>query len=245
MTTTTTTLHDRIAQALTENTGTHILDSGGTDGRMWQRNAGKTAADFAAEPCATVDEWGITISTFHYLAHALELADDHPAAELLADIADAHPDEPWGEVVEMLRNTSRFLGGTTTETWNTYNHEYDRLSQVLQGFTLTMPGDDRAILCVQIHNGADPRGGYTQPYLFAHKRTGSDPDYADTAFVIAACDAQVWCDADTCDYAIYLNGGDAHTADGDDTDLPESWNACPACGTTSTMRADFTPPDCC
>lgn len=242
MATTTTTLRDRIAQALTENTGTHFLDSGGENGRAWQRNAGKTAADFAAEPRATVDQWGITISTFHYLADALELADDHPAAELLADIADTHPAEPWGEIVEILREYVEAEGGTTTETWNTYNHEWDRLSQVLQGFTLTMPDDERAILCVQIHNGADVRGGYTRPYLFAHKRTGSDPDYTDSAFLYAACDAHIWCDADACDFSAHLHGGDAYTADGDPAECGDL-QACPACHTPSALRADFDGPD--
>ena len=34
---------------LTENTGTHFLDSGGSEGRMWQRNAKKTMQDFENE----------------------------------------------------------------------------------------------------------------------------------------------------------------------------------------------------
>jgi len=39
-----------VYKMLTENTGVHFLDSGGTDGRMWQRNAKKTIEDFANEP---------------------------------------------------------------------------------------------------------------------------------------------------------------------------------------------------
>jgi len=31
-----------VYKMLTENTGKHFLDSGGTDGRMWQRNQRKT-----------------------------------------------------------------------------------------------------------------------------------------------------------------------------------------------------------
>ena len=34
---------------LTENTGTHFLDSGGTNGRRWQRNQAKTIEDFDNE----------------------------------------------------------------------------------------------------------------------------------------------------------------------------------------------------
>ena len=43
----------RIMGQLCENTGTDILDSGGSSGRMWQRNAGR---DLFAEPCATYDD---------------------------------------------------------------------------------------------------------------------------------------------------------------------------------------------
>lgn len=42
---------------LKENTGTHMLDSGGDNGRMWQRNQDK---DFDKEPYSTLraEKWG-------------------------------------------------------------------------------------------------------------------------------------------------------------------------------------------
>ena len=44
---------------LMENTGTHFLDSGGANGRMWQRNQAKTIEDFDNELEATIEksEW--------------------------------------------------------------------------------------------------------------------------------------------------------------------------------------------
>ena len=38
-----------IYNMLTENTGTHFLDSGGTNDRPWQRNKFKTIDDFDRE----------------------------------------------------------------------------------------------------------------------------------------------------------------------------------------------------
>lgn len=39
-----------IYEMLTENTGRHMLDSGGDSGRAWQRNQAKSLDDFKNEP---------------------------------------------------------------------------------------------------------------------------------------------------------------------------------------------------
>ena len=43
-------IEDMIHEKLTENTGKHFLDSGGTNNRNWQRNQEKTLQDFINEP---------------------------------------------------------------------------------------------------------------------------------------------------------------------------------------------------
>ena len=48
-------------------------------------------------------------------------------------------------------------------TWNTYNGDSD-LSQILQGATILI--DDEYYWLIQIHGGADARGGYTNAKLF-------------------------------------------------------------------------------
>jgi hypothetical protein len=40
---------------LTENTGVALCDSGGENGRMWQKNQGKTIEDFAKEAAVLYD----------------------------------------------------------------------------------------------------------------------------------------------------------------------------------------------
>ncbi len=44
------TIQQTICNMLTENTGTHMLDSGGEGGRNWQQNQGLTVAALEAAP---------------------------------------------------------------------------------------------------------------------------------------------------------------------------------------------------
>ena len=74
------TLEQTIAAMLTENTGTHMLDSGGANGRAWQRNIGKTVDDFRAMPSATAEIYvreygGETIAEILPCVNVFPLAD--------------------------------------------------------------------------------------------------------------------------------------------------------------------------
>ena len=160
---------------LMENTGTHMCDSGGANGRMWQRNQAKTIKDFDDELEATIEksewtdkdgkvhtEYERTVSVFHYLS---ELESDHVCDkfnELNTDCKDWDGDFAWGvsqagaDFLELINMESKYQ-------FNTYNGDSD-LSQVLQGSWLEMDGE--TFLLLQIHGGADVRGGYTDAKLF-------------------------------------------------------------------------------
>ena len=56
-----------IYQMLIENTGIHMCDSGGKDGRGWQRNQKKSLKDFKNEPVIKKDDDLIIKSLFHHL----------------------------------------------------------------------------------------------------------------------------------------------------------------------------------
>ena len=47
-----------------EDTGIHMLDSGGVDNRGWQRNAD---GEFANKPEAYIEYGEVRLSTYHYL----------------------------------------------------------------------------------------------------------------------------------------------------------------------------------
>lgn len=146
-----------LAEMLTEPTGTHMLDSGGHYGRHWQRNAGMTLEDWLATPEVSHDRWGVTISVFHYLRERVKYSAEMQGAFDL--FAESMKDEPWLAVMEEFAEQM----GSTYTTWNTYNYE-DSLSQTLQGVSFEVDGTVYVLL--QIHGGADVRGGYTAPKAF-------------------------------------------------------------------------------
>jgi len=169
-----------VYEMLTENTGSHFLDSGGTDGRMWQRNQKKTIEDFENEDeelyqlDAKYKEINRTVSVFHYLTNNLEIDDiceEFNKIQEESDNWDAGADcdaygvskEAWSYLLNTHDDDNGWEELTVQRTWNTYNYDSD-LSQILQGANLTI--DDEQYILIQIHNGADARGGYTDAKLF-------------------------------------------------------------------------------
>lgn len=160
-----------IYEMLTENTGKHFLDSGGTDGRMWQRNQKKTIEDFENEEeelyqlDAKYKEIHRTVSVFHYLTNNLEIDEICEEFNKIQDEsnnsdADAYV---YGVSREAFDHIDSFWEVEIDRTWNTYNGESD-LSQILQGANLRI--NEEGYILIQIHNGADARGGYTDAKLF-------------------------------------------------------------------------------
>ena len=156
-----------IYDMLTESTGTHMLDSGGACNRHWQRNQKRRFIDFRDEPEATLilepKDYDAEISVFHFLtAGVLEL--DDLAVEFNALGCDDWRGDYYGTSAEQCHWLDRRGFKPLNDGWNTYNWD-SILSQTLQGTTLeNNTGDQYELL--QIHNGADVRGGYTNARLF-------------------------------------------------------------------------------
>lgn len=167
MTTTTVTETERaLYEMLTENTGSHFLDSGGAYGRSWQRNQGSEVEDFKNAPSATYDGYSCwTINVFQWLAARLSFN-----AELDAEFK-AYQDETGSDRYDLedmedfaeLKAGSDWRHGYLAGTTNSYNHEC-ALSQTIQ-FTMFEYESDCVVL-LQIHGGCDVRGGYTRPRVF-------------------------------------------------------------------------------
>ncbi len=156
---------------LTENTGKHMLDSGGSEGRGWQRNQKKTIEAFENEEeeiyqlDAKYKEIHRTVSVFHYLTNNLEIDDiceEFNNIQNDSDNWDADGDV-YGVSKEAYAMLMEHPDVEIHKSWNTYNGESD-LSQILQGTNLTI--NDEQYILIQIHNGADARGGYTDAKLF-------------------------------------------------------------------------------
>jgi hypothetical protein len=232
-----------LASMLTENTGSSILDSGGTPkydengkyvgsqhgyGRNCERQRGKTVADFEKEPEAVLDcrhgEISVTLNVYHWLASRLEY--NEAADREFQEFADRPENERegWLQIIEMYlenlkdeaengRPCCHECEDTETEVLcdgdcpchnrpapagiygegdplcvNTYNGE-DLLSQTIQYYYWTEgdSGSREVHVLLQIHGGADVRGGYTRPRFF--DVTGDDgTEIFDNARATICCD---------------------------------------------------------
>ena len=173
-----------IVGMLTENTGSHFLDSGGAYGRHWSRNQTR---NFAAEPkvrahfCSYLRESGerllelqAHISLYHWMKENLEFdaemqarldayAEEQPACESWHSIAEGFAEAEQ----ERLCDASGAEARGYPKTCNTYNEtDYWDLDQVLEFRELSEDGYSTTHLVLQVHNGCDVRGGYTAPKCF-------------------------------------------------------------------------------
>jgi hypothetical protein len=168
----TTAVQRLVYKLLTQNTGVHMCDSGGSDNRGWQRNQKKTIQDFMNEDEESYqfdfkyNEIYRNVSVFHYLS-GLDLDD-------ICEKFNRRQGADWDGNVGQLDDTygvsnraSEWLQSNyevqVEYTFNTYNGDSD-LSQILQGSRLLI--NDETYYLIQIHNGADARGGYTDAKLF-------------------------------------------------------------------------------
>jgi hypothetical protein len=153
-----------LAALFTENTGAHLLDSGGAYGRHWERHQGKTVRDFLAAPELTIDAYGVTRDAYRWLVDRLDYDPVMDAAfQAFLDLNQ----EVFGylEAMEEFPNT---LGADDIYTINTYNGD-SALSQTLQWTQWELAG--QTYFALQVHGGCDVRGGYTRPRVFSGDET--------------------------------------------------------------------------
>lgn len=163
------TTRDVLKGMFTENTGRHMLDSGGAYGRNWERNQG---SDFDNEPHATISvKWGYIDVTFNTYQWLLERVDyDHETHEAFLAFAALpdNEDDTWLTVMEKFvthREGAGIYGDGKPMTVNTYNSEC-LLDQTLQFTYWTENDGNDEFIALQVHGGCDVRGGYTAPKIF-------------------------------------------------------------------------------
>lgn len=150
----------------TESTGTALCDSGDVYGRNWERNQSRTLEDFLQEPSVTINYENntFTISTFRYLQNSLQL--DEICNEFNALFVPRSDNNSnilgiSGEAQEWLE----IQGFKFKQDYNSYNGE-SNLSQVIQFTLLELDGYECNYVLMQVHQGCDVRGGYTDARLF-------------------------------------------------------------------------------
>lgn len=159
----------RIYELMTENTGTHFLDSGMDSGRHWQQNQGHTLEEWLNRPSAILETEYSTypvLDLFGFLTARLDLserADEFQQAfdEWLNEDSErsAFSCADQEEFCELVHEGNEFKA----EICNSYNWE-NFLSQTIQYVNFENGG--RTFVMLQVHGGADVRGGYTRPQVF-------------------------------------------------------------------------------
>ena len=219
---------DLLVAMLRENTGRHLADSGGYPqydeegnytgstggyGRNFERNQN---TDFDSEPPITFEfsSHGVSfvLSTYHWLKHRLK-----PSPTLqgqFKDWAANNPECGWLQLMEEFIESLEGVQGAS-QILNTYNGP-SALSQDIQ--YMVWQDHQGTHVLLQIHNGMDPRGGYTKPRVFDLDGPDSLDGAATARMSCSECDA-TW-DTDD-DYNWYAR---------DDGERWEgSSNSCPRC----------------
>ena len=161
------TIEQVLQELFTENTGKHFLDSGGTDGRAWQRNQER---DFESEPEATIEYWDdkfqyATVNTYHYFKKVLEYDEVCESVNEYLRENNIHwvGEVEQNDLIPIIEDSEYYEVEFKSEQWNTYNGE-NNTDHVFQGQWVTIDGEPYVLL--QLHLGADVRGGYSDVQLF-------------------------------------------------------------------------------
>lgn len=183
---------DMLYSMLTENTGRSILDSGGENGRMWQVNQG---VDFNARPASTLRvsvltchdgtvrmDFETSYDLYHWLYERLtyepkldrlyqKFAQSRRSEDYELDIMKEFP-----LALRKMRRKRHVTGlyGSEVKEFSshyTYNDE-DALSQNIQHVYFEIDGEPHVLL--QVHGGADARGGFTDARIFSIDNDAAD-----------------------------------------------------------------------
>jgi hypothetical protein len=177
-----------IVDMLTENTGRHLLDSGGAYGRHWERNQAKpTIEDWEATDQVRLEVWTDDdtnevkefypiISLYHWLVNhynfTLEYREDLQTQ--LDKIGEDNPDQYYSDDIEMFltqyaeTNDITGLYGDNSRLCSsgyTYNEENSFSQDFIFHYFENEDTDERFVI-LQIHGGCDARGGFTAPKIF-------------------------------------------------------------------------------
>lgn len=209
-----------LAEMFTENTGTHLLDSGGAYGRNWEKNQGKTVDDFLAEPVSRFvwDGETVEVSLFHFLGETLEY--DPELDEDFQRFAEDSEDY-W---LADMEDWAGSRGGSQLRSDNIYNYD-NWLDGVYQWVEFEDESTGETVVLIQIHGGCDVRGGYTRPRVFTVRSGFGEPFCADVISMELFCP--------DCQNAAVLEhggGGEYQCAETYELfDVPEDMRNCPIC----------------
>ena len=200
---------EAVAMMMQENTGRHMLDSGGYGGRRWEQLAG---VDMDKLPQSEFGQYGYTQSMYHYLVDSLTLNRD--LTKLYHEYDGADEQSHVNYFVTITQWLEDVMGYDYKEVINTYNFE-NTIDGVFQAWWFEDANGDEHI-ALQTHNGADVRGGYSKPFIFDFK----NGDYYE--FLSGLQNANVYCDS--CSNRWWTDYGNGWESDETDYKPDTLWN---------------------
>ena len=188
-----------------EDTGVHMCDSGGSDGRAWQRALKKTDKELFAEPEPDIDTNSINISrnAFKYLYGFLSISENSEYFnKCFKEFAKNKEDNPYLSIMEEFgevhNQPDNYLCDSIKAT-NTYNFE-NVLNEVFQ--YVIFHNSNEYYIILQVHRGADVRGGYSVPQVF--KLEDAESFFCRLTDLSASCASESFY-SDDCGYHWYKN----------------------------------------
>ncbi|MBW2636000.1 MAG: hypothetical protein JRC86_00490 [Deltaproteobacteria bacterium] len=190
------------SRACRENTGSHMCDSGGSNGRSWQQgDIGDNSPVCSLELYGWDEETGESEVCDGYKGKPFNRGEIMPILhtgpfldevgeinrELQDDFEDfagnrEDPREPWEMALEAFMEES-YPGWECASRGNTYNEESD-LDQCFTWWVFVNPeevsdwvhaDDGEFVTILRMHTGADVRGGYGRPIFYTeHFSKGGD-----------------------------------------------------------------------
>ena len=160
--------HSNFKSVCRENTGSHMLDSGGAYGRHWERSAIEDS-----EPLVTFPQDYALINTGVFLDEMMTI--DKTIQEEFEAFAetDEQKEQSWDDTVDDFVKSKGWGVCTSGYTYNEENSlNQDYLYSVL-AFDPDEVGDwcyleeDESVVVIRTHNGCDARGGFSMP-IFCH-----------------------------------------------------------------------------
>ena len=157
----------KLIEMFQENTGIHMLDSGQKDNRHWQRNQKLKPSDFIKRQRFTIEDDELIEDTFKMLYDNVAFT---PEASNWNDVWRKYLNHKENEHASELCLMEEFIKEHNQnkeyyghEVQNSFNEE-TALSQVIQYGYFEV--NEQVFILLQIHNGSDVRGGYTEAVVF-------------------------------------------------------------------------------
>jgi len=162
-----------IIKMLTEDTGRHMLDSGGAYGRHWERNQGR---DFDSEPHTTSEflistykdksslDTMITHNIYHWLTERLDYSERIDKIFHWFCNRKSQVDLKWDQNIDNFFNYLK--PSSMCDSSPTSGYTYNDQALLSQDIVFHQFSIDHDLVILQIHNGCDARGGFTNPRVF-------------------------------------------------------------------------------